>query len=40
MKAGETGVILERYAYAVGVRPDGKKLTVESHTESDLEVID
>jgi len=39
MKAGETGVIIERWAYTVGVRPDGKKLTVTTYHESDLEII-
>jgi len=39
MKAGDTGVIIERYAYVVGVRPDGKKLTVETGCETALEII-
>ena len=40
MKAGDSGVITERFAYRVGVRPDGKKLTVQTSCETDLEIID
>ena len=40
MMAGETGVIVARWAYMVEVRPDGKKLPVETGCENDLEVID
>ena len=39
MKAGETGVVFERWPYMVGVRHDGKKLTVQTTDESDLEII-
>jgi hypothetical protein len=39
MRAGETGEILGRWAYTVEVRPDGKKLTVETGDESALEIV-
>lgn len=40
MKAGETGRIVIRHAYVVGVVPDGKKLAIETGCENDLEVIE
>jgi len=39
MKAGETGVVVRRWAYMIEVRPDGKKLPVEVTDESFLEII-
>jgi hypothetical protein len=39
MRTGETGKIICRCAYAVAVRPDGKKLTIQTGDENALEVI-
>ena len=40
MKVGDTGVITERWAYMVGVLPDGKKLTIQTTDTNALEIID
>ncbi len=39
MRAGDTGQIIERWAYMVGVRPDGKRLTVQTTDQTALEII-
>lgn len=40
MKPGETGVVVMTYAYTVQVRPEGKKLTVETTDLNAFEVIE